>query len=252
AMRAKEKERVAVLRLVMSEFKRIEVDERIDVDDTRALALLDKMVKQRRDSEQQYLAAGRSELAAQEAYEISEIQAWLPAALSAAELETIVTQAIADAGVTEMRDMGKAMALIKPQVQGRADMGESFIDDMLDRLDIVDVVDSRVKLRKTGKNYSACCPFHDEKTPSFTVSPEKQFYYCFGCGASGNALGFVMDYERLSFPEAVESLARLTGLEVPREVQTEAQAKREQEKRSIYTLLEKADEFYQQQLRHHP
>jgi uncharacterized protein YqeY len=124
AMRAKEKERVAVLRLVMSEFKRIEVDERIDVDDTRALALLDKMVKQRRDSEQQYLAAGRSELAAQEAYEISEIQAWLPAALSAAELETIVTQAIADAGVTEMRDMGKAMGLIKPQVQGRADMGE--------------------------------------------------------------------------------------------------------------------------------
>ncbi|MFC3116087.1 DNA primase [Cellvibrio fontiphilus] len=129
---------------------------------------------------------------------------------------------------------------------------QSFIDDMLDRLDIVDVVDSRVKLRKTGKNYSACCPFHDEKTPSFTVSPEKQFYYCFGCGASGNALGFVMDYERLSFPEAVESLARLTGLDVPREVQTEAQAKREQEKRSIYTLLEKADEFYQQQLRHHP
>lgn len=124
AMRAKEKERVAVLRLVMSEFKRIEVDERIDVDDARALALLDKMVKQRRDSEQQYLAAGRSELAAQEAYEISEIQAWLPAALSAAELETIVTQAIADAGVTEMRDMGKAMALIKSQVQGRADMGE--------------------------------------------------------------------------------------------------------------------------------
>ncbi|AQT62051.1 GatB/YqeY domain-containing protein [Cellvibrio sp. PSBB023] len=124
AMRAKEKERVAVLRLVMSEFKRIEVDERIDVDDARALVLLDKMVKQRRDSEQQYLAAGRSELATQEAYEISEIQAWLPAALSATELETIVTQAIADAGVTEMRDMGKAMALIKPQVQGRADMGE--------------------------------------------------------------------------------------------------------------------------------
>ncbi|UUA74811.1 GatB/YqeY domain-containing protein [Cellvibrio sp. QJXJ] len=124
AMRAKEKERVAVLRLVMSEFKRIEVDERIDVDDARALALLDKMVKQRRDSEQQYIAAGRSELAAQEAYEISEIQVYLPAALSAAELDAIVTQAIADAGVTEMRDMGKAMALIKPQAQGRADMGE--------------------------------------------------------------------------------------------------------------------------------
>jgi uncharacterized protein YqeY len=124
AMRAKEKERVAVLRLVMSEFKRIEVDERIVVEDDRALALLDKMVKQRRDSEQQYIAAGRSELAAQEAYEISEIQIYLPAALNAAELDAIVSQAISDAGVTEMRDMGKAMALIKPQVQGRADMGE--------------------------------------------------------------------------------------------------------------------------------
>lgn len=129
---------------------------------------------------------------------------------------------------------------------------QSFIDDMLDRVDIVDVVDSRVKLKRSGKNYSACCPFHEEKTPSFTVSPEKQFYYCFGCGASGNALGFVMDYERLSFPEAVELLARVTGLDVPREVQTEAEAKREQERKSIYQLLEKADEFYQQQLRHHP
>lgn len=126
---------------------------------------------------------------------------------------------------------------------------QSFIDDLLDRLDIVDVVDSRVKLKKSGKNYSACCPFHDEKTPSFTVSPDKQFFYCFGCGASGNALGFVMDYERLSFPEAVESLARVAGLDVPREVQTEAQQQREEEKRSIYTLLEKADQFYQQQLR---
>jgi len=129
---------------------------------------------------------------------------------------------------------------------------QSFIDDLLDRIDIVDTVDSRVKLKKTGKNYSACCPFHDEKTPSFTVSPDKQFYYCFGCGASGNALGFVMDYERLSFPEAIESLARVAGLTVPREVQTEAQAKREQERKSIYSLLEKADEFYQQQLRQHP
>ena len=129
---------------------------------------------------------------------------------------------------------------------------QSFIDDLLDRVDIVDVVDSRVKLKRSGKNYSACCPFHEEKTPSFTVSPEKQFYYCFGCGASGNALGFVMDYERLSFPEAVEQLARITGLDVPREVQTEAEIKREQERKSIYQLLEKADEFYQQQLRHHP
>ena len=129
---------------------------------------------------------------------------------------------------------------------------QSFIDDLLDRVDIVDVVDTRVKLKRTGKNYSACCPFHQEKTPSFSVSPDKQFYYCFGCGASGNALGFVMDYERLSFPEAVEQLARIVGLEVPREVQSEAETKREQEKKSIYSLLEKADQFYQHQLRHHP
>ena len=124
AMRAKEKERVAVLRLVMSEFKKIEVDERIEVDDARALVLLDKMVKQRRDSEQQYRNANRPELAEQEAYEISEIQAYLPAQLTAAELDAIVTKALADAAVTEARDMGKAMALIKPQVQGRADMGD--------------------------------------------------------------------------------------------------------------------------------
>src|SRR5690606_37356521 len=97
-----------------------------------------------------------------------------------------------------------------------------------------------------------CCPFHEEKTPSFTVSPDKQFYYCFGCGASGNALGFIMDFERLSFPESVEQLARLVGVEVPREVQSEAQAKREEEKRSIYSLMEKAGTFYQEQLRQHP
>lgn len=124
AMRAKEKERVAVLRLVMSEFKKIEVDERIELDDARVLAVLDKMVKQRRDSESQYRNAGRPELAEQEAYEIIQIQEFLPAALTAAELDAIVAKAIHDAGVTETRDMGKAMALIKPQVQGRADMGD--------------------------------------------------------------------------------------------------------------------------------
>lgn len=77
---------------------------------------------------------------------------------------------------------------------------QSFIDDLLNRTDIVDVVSSRVQLKKTGKNLSACCPFHKEKSPSFTVSPDKQFYYCFGCGAGGNALGFVMDHDNLDFP----------------------------------------------------
>ncbi len=124
AMRAKEKERVAVLRLVMSEFKKIEVDERIELDDSRILAVLDKMVKQRRDSETQYRNANRPELADQEAYEIGQIQEFLPAALTAAELDAIVIKALADTGVTEARDIGKAMALIKPQVQGRADMSD--------------------------------------------------------------------------------------------------------------------------------
>ena len=94
---------------------------------------------------------------------------------------------------------------------------QAFLDDLLDRVDIVEVIDRRVKLRKTGKNYSARCPFHDEKTPSFSVTPDKQFSYCFGCGAGGNALTFVMVYEIVVFPQAVVSRASSAGMEVPRE-----------------------------------
>jgi len=129
---------------------------------------------------------------------------------------------------------------------------QSFIDELLDRVDLVEVVDQRVKLKRSGKNYSACCPFHEEKTPSFTVSPDKQFYYCFGCGASGNAIGFLMDYERLGFPEAVEQLSHLQGLEVPKEEQSPAQQQKAQERKSIYSLLAQADQYYRQQLRQHP
>lgn len=131
---------------------------------------------------------------------------------------------------------------------------QSFIDQVLDRTDIVELVDARVKLKKSGKNYSACCPFHEEKTPSFTVTQEKQFYYCFGCGASGNAIGFVMEYDRLSFPEAVEQLARAAGLEVPRPDRPSSpqERAREKDRRTIYTLLEAANDFYQQALRQHP
>ncbi|WP_439135805.1 DNA primase [Pseudomaricurvus sp.] len=127
---------------------------------------------------------------------------------------------------------------------------QTFIDDLLDRIDIVDVVDARVKLKKTGKNYSACCPFHEEKTPSFTVSPDKQFYYCFGCGASGTALGFVLEHDRLNFPDAVEELAKMAGLEVPREARNDSP--RQQERKNLYQLLEKTDQFFRQQLRHSP
>lgn len=125
----------------------------------------------------------------------------------------------------------------------------SFIDDVLNRLDIVDVVDHRVKLKRSGKNYMACCPFHQEKTPSFTVSPDKQFYYCFGCGASGNALGFIMEFDHAGFTDAVESAAKMLGLTVPYE---DSHPSKQQPKDSnLYTLLEKASQFYKQQLREH-
>lgn len=137
-------------------------------------------------------------------------------------------------------------------VSGR--IPQSFIDNLLDRVDIVELVDARVKLKKSGKNYSACCPFHEEKTPSFTVTQDKQFYYCFGCGASGNAIGFVMDYDRLSFPEAVEQLAKLSGLEIPREDRkvSPREIARDQDRKTIYTLLEAAADYYSQTLRQHP
>ncbi|MFT7490841.1 MAG: DNA primase [Pseudohongiellaceae bacterium] len=130
----------------------------------------------------------------------------------------------------------------------------AFIDDLIERIDIVEVIDHRVKLKKSGKNYSACCPFHDEKSPSFSVSPDKQFYYCFGCGATGNALGFLMEYERLAFPDAVESLAKLAGLTVPREENADPkqrahQQAQEQARNTLYTLMEASSEFYERQLR---
>ena len=129
---------------------------------------------------------------------------------------------------------------------------QAFIDDLLDRVDIVEVIDRRVKLKKTGKNFSACCPFHDEKTPSFSVNPGKQFYYCFGCGAGGNALGFLMDYERLEFPEAVESLAQTVGLEVPREESSGGRTSSQDSNRPLIDQLEQATRFYEHSLRSHP
>lgn len=124
----------------------------------------------------------------------------------------------------------------------------SFIDELLARADIVDVIDSRVQLKKTGHEFQACCPFHNEKTPSFTVSPDKQFYHCFGCGAHGSALGFLMDYEHMAFVEAVEELASGVGLEVPRE---KGQAGPERSYQALYEVMEKVTLFYTQQLRQH-
>ncbi|GAA0855344.1 DNA primase [Aliiglaciecola litoralis] len=130
---------------------------------------------------------------------------------------------------------------------------KDFIDDLIARTDIVELVDSRVKLKKAGKNYQACCPFHSEKSPSFTVSQDKQFYHCFGCGAHGNAISFVIEYDRLEFPEAVEELARFHSLEVPRE-QGSKPGPSPQQKAQIaddYELMEQAARFFEHQLKNH-
>jgi len=127
---------------------------------------------------------------------------------------------------------------------------QSFIDELLVRTDIVDVIDSRVSLKKKGKDYMACCPFHGEKTPSFSVSREKQFYYCFGCGASGSALSFLMDYEHLGFVEAIEMLASQAGIEVPREEGGDNRPRVNYE--PLYKQLEVSSQFFRDQLRHHP
>jgi len=124
AMRAKDKQRLSTIRLIQAEIKRIEVDERIDVDDDRVLVVMDKMCKQDRDSIQQYTDAGRIELADIEAAEIVVIQEFLPSQLNQQELTDMVADAVASSGAESMKDMGKVMAILKPKLQGRADMGE--------------------------------------------------------------------------------------------------------------------------------
>ncbi|SEM61152.1 DNA primase [Halomonas caseinilytica] len=127
---------------------------------------------------------------------------------------------------------------------------QRFIDDLLARTDVVEIVGERVKLKKTGRNHSGLCPFHQEKSPSFTVSADKQFYHCFGCGAHGNALRFLMEYDRLRFPEAVEQLAARLGLEVPREGDDDPrQQVRERKRKEGVNLLELAASFFRERLK---
>ncbi|MBP6097306.1 MAG: DNA primase [Methyloversatilis sp.] len=126
---------------------------------------------------------------------------------------------------------------------------QSFIQELLNRVDIVDVVERHVPLKKAGANYQACCPFHSEKSPSFTVSPAKQFYHCFGCGAHGSAIGFLMEYSGLPYPEAIEELARQAGMTVPREDFTPEMAQRRQQAASLTEVTARAANFYRQQLR---
>ncbi len=124
-----------------------------------------------------------------------------------------------------------------------------FLDDLLQRIDIVDVIDHRVPLKKAGRDHKACCPFHQEKTPSFTVSGEKQFYHCFGCGAHGNAIDFLMEFDNLGFVDAVEDLAQQAGLQIPRD---ESAPHSPGPDRSLYELLERATQLFRDALREHP
>jgi len=126
---------------------------------------------------------------------------------------------------------------------------ESFIEQLLERADIVSVVGSRVPLKPAGHEFKACCPFHDEKTPSFYVSPQKQFYHCFGCGAHGTAIGFVMQYDGLEFPLAVEQIAGEMGMEVPREGGRAPDDGQRREREALHSALEAAQNFFRAQLR---
>ena len=126
---------------------------------------------------------------------------------------------------------------------------QAFIDELIARTDIVELIGGRVQLKKAGREWKACCPFHNEKTPSFWVSPDKQFYHCFGCGAHGTALGFLIEHDKLPFPDAVEELASRLGLEVPRE---DGGAPRARPGEDLYGLLAQVAQFYRDSLRESP
>lgn len=134
----------------------------------------------------------------------------------------------------------------------RGTIPRSFIDTLLNRADIVQVIQQRVPLKKAGSNYKACCPFHSEKTPSFNVSPQKQFYHCFGCGASGDALKFIMAYDGLPFVEAVEQLAGMYGMEVPFEKRSQQAVEQQRQQQDLYEVMHSVAKYYRHQLRDHP
>lgn len=134
----------------------------------------------------------------------------------------------------------------------RGTIPRSFIDTLLNRADIVQVIQQRVPLKKAGSNYKACCPFHSEKTPSFNVSPQKQFYHCFGCGASGDALKFIMAYDSLPFVEAVEQLAGMYGMEVPFEKRSQQAVEQQRQQQDLYEVMHSVAKYYRHQLRDHP
>ena len=125
---------------------------------------------------------------------------------------------------------------------------QDFIDDLITRADIVEVVGRHIQLKKAGREFKACCPFHDEKTPSFTVSPSKGFYHCFGCGANGTAIGFLMEFNHMSFIDAIETLASSMGMEVPRN-ESDQPAQRYDE---LFSLMDSVTRHWQSCLKKTP
>lgn len=128
----------------------------------------------------------------------------------------------------------------------RGRIPDNFIDELLTRVDIVDVIERRVPLKKAGREWTACCPFHNERSPSFYVSPAKQFFHCFGCGAHGSAIKFIMDYDRLEFPDAIEELAQSVGMKVPYEGGRDDKPR--EDRTDLYTLLDDSASYYQREL----
>src|SRR3954468_22866112 len=126
---------------------------------------------------------------------------------------------------------------------------DSFKQELLHRVDIVDVIERHVPLKKGGANFLACCPFHSEKTPSFTVSPTKQFYHCFGCGAHGNAISFLMEYEGLGYVDALRALAESTGMKMS---EFEPRSKKEEAGPDLHEVMQHAGEYYREQLKASP
>src|SRR3954464_6476215 len=129
---------------------------------------------------------------------------------------------------------------------------DSFKQDLLNRIDIVEVVSRYVQLKKGGANYSGLCPFHNEKTPSFSVSPSKQFYHCFGCGVHGNAIGFLMAYGGMGYVDAIKELASSAGMQVPELQRTKEEVARQERATDLYAVMEKAMDFYRAELKKAP
>src|SRR5262245_48296002 len=126
---------------------------------------------------------------------------------------------------------------------------KSFVQDLLERVDIVDVIESYLPLKRAGANLSACCPFHSEKTPSFTVSPTKQFYHCFGCGAHGSAISFLMEYDGMGYVEAIKDLAGRVGMKVPEFTPSPQESAKQAQSEELTDLLQRAAQFYKTELK---